>query len=176
MADTALNSAGQEDELSGTQYLTFQLAHEHYALNILQVQEIRGWEKATRIPNSPDYLRGVLNLRGTIVPIIDMRMRFGLQTAPYGKETVVIVVRSTVSDGETRSMGLVVDAVSDVLVVRDEDIVSTPEFGTHVPTENILGLVSDGELMVMLLDVARLAEDSDLHEDAAAAQRSVDED
>jgi purine-binding chemotaxis protein CheW len=144
------------EEVGGTQYLTFMLAQEQYGLNILQVQEIRGWEKTTRIPNSPEHVRGVLNLRGTIVPIMDLRMRFGLPAEPYGKETVVIVVRTGQQGGDERSLGLVVDAVSDVLTARDEEIIDTPEFGAHVPTENILGLVSDGTKMVMLLDVGSL--------------------
>lgn len=160
MTGTALDTAGQDQELSGTQYLTFLLGDEQYGLSILQVQEIRGWEKVTRVPNSPDYLRGVLNLRGTIVPITDLRMRFGLPAEPYGKETVVIVVRTTTAEGEERSMGLVVDAVSDVLVAGDDQIINTPEFGANVATDNILGLVDDGTHMVMLLDVNRLvAED-----------------
>lgn len=159
MTNIVLDIASQQDpELGGTQYLTFLLGTEQYGLSILQVQEIRGWEQVTRIPNSPDYLRGVLNLRGTIVPITDLRMRFGLPAEPYGKETVVIVVRTTTADGAGRSMGLVVDAVSDVLVARDEQIIHTPEFGANVPTEHILGLVNDGDHMVMLLDVNRLAE------------------
>lgn len=144
------------EEVGGTQYLTFMLAREQYGLNILQVQEIRGWEKTTRIPNSPEHVRGVLNLRGTIVPIMDLRMRFGLPAEPYGKETVIIVVRTGQQGGDGRSLGLVVDAVSDVLTARDEEIIDTPEFGAHVPTENILGLVSDGTKMVMLLDVGSL--------------------
>jgi purine-binding chemotaxis protein CheW len=144
------------DDTGGRQYLTFLLAEEHYGLNILQVREIRGWEKTTRIPNSPPFVRGVLNLRGTIVPILDLRMRFGLPAGAYTAETVVIVVRITGRDGGERSLGLVVDAVSDVLVARDEQISNTPEFGASVPTENILGLVSDGDKMVMLLDVGTL--------------------
>ena len=175
MTDTAPESTELDKELAGTQYLTFLLADEQYGLNILQVQEIRGWEKVTRVPNSPRYLRGVLNLRGTIVPIVDLRMRFGLPAEPYSKETVVIVVRTLGQAGEERSMGLVVDAVSDVLVARDEQIINTPEFGAHVPTENLLGLVSDEEHMVMLLDVNRLAEGNE-SEDVAAEPRAVVED
>lgn len=143
----------ESEEMVGTQYLTFLLVDEQYGLNILKVQEIRGWEKTTRIPNSPDYVRGVLNLRGTIVPIVDLRLRFGLPAEPYSKETVVIVVRTAKNGTDERSLGLVVDAVSDVLVARDDQIIDTPEFGAHVPTENILGLVHDAEKMVMLLDV-----------------------
>jgi len=147
-----------DHEAAGTQYLTCLLADEHYGLNILQVQEIRGWEQVTRVPNSPDYVKGVINLRGTIVPILDLRLRFGLPVEPYSKETVVIVVRAASRCGDERSLGLVVDAVSDVIVARDEDVVGTPEFGASVPTENITGLVSQDGQMIMLLDVSSLLE------------------
>ena len=146
------------DDASGTQYLTCLLAGEQYGLNILQVQEIRGWEQVTRIPNSPHYIKGVINLRGTIVPILDLRLRFDLPAVPYSKETVVIVVRAADRKGSERSIGLVVDAVSDVIVARDEQVVCTPEFGANVPTENIIGLVSEGDEMVMLLDIVSLLE------------------
>lgn len=147
------------DEVSGTQYLTFLLAEEQYGLNILQVQEIRGWEQVTRIPNAPDYVRGVINLRGTIVPVLDLRSRFRLPATEYTKETVVIVVRSDDGERGERSLGLVVDAVSDVLVAQDDDVISTPDFGANVPTESILGLVSENGHMVMLLDVASLLDE-----------------
>jgi purine-binding chemotaxis protein CheW len=154
-----LNNNGAEvDEVSGRQYLTFLLAQEQYALDILQVQEIRGWEQVTRIPNSPAYVRGVINLRGTIVPVIDLRLRFGLDAQEYGKETVVIVVRTLIGDDSERSLGLVVDAVSDVMMARDEDVVGTPEFGVDVRTENITGLVSLNGQMVMILDIPGLFE------------------
>lgn len=146
------------EEGAGTQYLTFLLASEHYGLNILQVQEIRGWEHVTRIPNAPDYVKGVINLRGTIVPVLDLRQRFKLTVAAYTKETVVIVVRANGKDDAERSLGLVVDAVSDVLVAQDDEILTTPDFGANVPTENILGLVSENDQMVMLLDVTSLIE------------------
>lgn len=170
MEETNLNMLNHNDdeESSGTQYLTFLLNQEHYGLNILRVQEIRGWETATRVPNSPDYVKGVVNLRGTIVPVYDMRLRFGLPTVEYSKETVVIVVR-TGAGGNSRSMGLVVDAVSDVLVVRDEDVGITPEFGGSVPTEYIRGLVTDSDKMVMLLDTTSLAEKTDVEIQAGAA-------
>jgi purine-binding chemotaxis protein CheW len=148
----------QQGDISGTQYLTCMLADEQYGIGILQVQEIRGWEQVTRIPNSPDFVKGVINLRGTIVPIFDLRLRFGLPAEPYSKETVVIVVHSAHRGGDERSIGLVVDAVSDVIVARDDEIISTPEFGANVPTENISGLVSEKGEMVMLLDIPSLME------------------
>ena len=146
------------EEVTGTQYLSFLLADEQYGLNILQVQEIRGWEHVTRIPNAPRYVQGVINLRGTIVPVLDLRLRFDMAAAEYTKETVVIVVRSIDRDGGERSLGLVVDAVSDVLVAQDDDIISTPDFGAQVPTEHILGLLNENGHMVMLLDVGSLLE------------------
>lgn len=156
--DNNVSLLGQDlgEEAQGSQYLTFFLNREHYGLSILQVQEIRGWESVTRVPNSPDYVKGVVNLRGTIVPVYDLRLRFGLPETAYTKETVVIVVRAG-REGEERSMGLAVDAVSDVLVVKDEEIGNTPEFGSGVPTENIKGLVTDQDTMVMLLDLDSLA-------------------
>ena len=159
MNDTA--STGElveREDITGTQYLTCLLAGEQYGINILQVQEIRGWEQVTRIPNSPSYVKGVINLRGTIVPILDLRLRFDLPVEPYSKETVVIVVRAEDKHAEERSLGLVVDAVSDVIVARDDEIVSTPEFGANVPTENITGLLSENDEMVMLLDICSLME------------------
>lgn len=150
------DGAELEDDGDRVQYLTFGLDGEHYGLEILTVQEIRGWEPVTRVPNSPAYVRGVVNLRGTIVPVIDMRLRFGLETAPYGKETVVIVVRSADTSGQERSVGLVVDAVSDVISAREDEISGTPEFGAGVPTQHLKGLVRAEGQMVMLLDVPGL--------------------
>ena len=151
-----LGQDAAEEDQDGVQYLTFLLNGEQYGLNILSVQEIRGWEQVTRVPNAPLYVKGVVNIRGNIVPVFDLRLRFGLPEEAYTKETVVIVVRAG-KPGEERSMGLVVDAVSDVLVVKDESVSQTPEFGAGVPTENIKGLVTDGEHMVMLLDLESLA-------------------
>jgi len=157
-----------EEEQVGVQYLTFLLNGEQYGLSILAVQEIRGWEPATRVPNSPAFVKGVVNIRGNIVPVFDLRLRFGLPAQAYTDETVVIVVRAG-KPGAERSMGLVVDAVSDVLVVKDEDISNTPQFGADVPTENIRGLVDDGEHMVMLLDLDNLVlRDPDSAENDAA--------
>lgn len=143
-------------ESNTTQYLTCTLAGERYGVGILQVQEIRGWEQVTRIPNTPPDVKGVINLRGSIIPILDLRQRFDLPAEPYSKETVVIVVHATNRRGQERSMGLVVDSVSDVIIADDAEIVSTPEFGTGVPTENITGLVNQAGAMVRLLDVQSL--------------------
>jgi purine-binding chemotaxis protein CheW len=139
----------------GLQYLTFNLAGEEYGIDILKVQEIRGWMPVTKVPNAPVFVRGVMNLRGAIVPVIDLRLRFGLEAIEYTKITVVIVV-TVQSDNGSRIIGMVVDGVSDVLNVNAADIQSSPDFGTAVHTEFISGLVTIEAGMVMLLDVDRL--------------------
>jgi len=140
---------------AGSQYLTFMLGGEHYAVDILRVQEIKGWTPVTCIPNTPDYIRGVLNLRGTIVPILDLRMRFCLAQAEYTPLTVIIVLSIQTGQGE-RLIGVVVDAVSDVLNVDARDIKPTPDFGSGVNTEFVSGLAAAGEQMVIVLDIDRM--------------------
>ena len=142
-------------EGDGTQFLTFILDNEAYGVEILRVQEIKGWTPVTRIPNTPEYMQGVLNLRGTIVPIVDMRMRFNLQRVEYTPITVIIVLSVKSENGE-RVIGLVVDSVSDVIDVNAKDIKATPDFGTTLNTEFINGLATSAENMVMLLDVDKL--------------------
>ncbi len=142
-------------EGEATQFLTFILDNEAYGVEILRVQEIKGWTPVTRIPNTPEYMQGVLNLRGTIVPIVDMRMRFNLERVEYTPITVIIVLSVKSENGE-RVIGLVVDSVSDVIDVNSKDIKATPDFGTTLNTEFINGLATSAENMVMLLDVDKL--------------------
>jgi purine-binding chemotaxis protein CheW len=144
-----------------SQFLTFTLGAENYGVDILRVQEIRGWHQVTRVPNAPSYLLGVLNLRGTIVPIIDMRMRFNLEKVEYNPVTVIIVL-SVKTESGNHVFGIVVDGVSDVLDVTAQDIKATPEFGAAVNTDFISGLATVGERMVMLLDIDRLLSTSEL--------------
>ncbi len=148
----ALGSRDASNDADNSQFLTFSLAGEVYGVDILRVQEIKGWVPVTGIPNTPEYLKGVLNLRGTIVPIIDMRIRFHLETMEYTPETVIIVLSVHTDSGE-RVEGIVVDSVSDVLSVQAGEIKPSPDFGTNVNTEFINGLASVGEQMVMLLDI-----------------------
>ena len=161
-ANMSLLGQDHEEEGRGSQYLTFRLAGENYGVGILQVQEIRGWEAATRVPNTPPHLKGVVNLRGNIVPVYDLRLWFGMPVAEYTEETVVIIVRVG-HEGERRSMGMVVDEVSDVLVAKDDQVSATPGFNAAVPTEFLRGLVSDGNDMVMLLDLNSLAGSTAAH-------------
>jgi len=138
------------------QFLSFTLGAEEYGVDILSVQEIRSWEPVSRIPNVPSYEKGVVNLRGAIVPIVDLRERFGLGHMAYSPLTVVVVLQIENDEGQTRVMGVVVDSVSDVIDVDKTSIQSAPNFGTKVSTEFINGLASVNERMVMLLDVEKM--------------------
>jgi len=142
----------QHELNTGQQYLSFILDERHYAVDILRVQEIKGWDRATPIPNTPEHIKGVINLRGTIVPIIDLRLRFGLAAVEYSKSTVVIVLRVESKTG-SRTMGIVVDAVSDVHNVEDSAVSPPPEFSEEVDLSFIKGIASIGEKMIILLDV-----------------------
>lgn len=140
---------------SGKQYLTFLLGQEEYAVDILCVEEIRSWEQPTVIPNAPKYVKGVINMRGIIVPIIDLRLRFQVGKPEYSELTVVIVLTVEVDD-HTRTIGFVVDAVSDVLNAEDKEIKKSPYFGGLVPQSFISGLINVGAKVVTLLNVETL--------------------
>ena len=137
------------------QVLTFTLGDETYGVDILRVQEIRGWSPVTRIPQAPTHVLGVLNLRGSIVPIVDMRMRFNLERAEYTPLTVIIVLSVQSAMGR-RDFGVVVDGVSDVIDVPMQDVKDAPDMGAHVSTEFIEGLAAVSGRMVMLLDIDQL--------------------
>lgn len=151
---TAPDKAGDPTGFAadGGQFLTFRLEDEEYGLEILRVQEIKGYSKITPLPNTPPEVKGVMNLRGAVVPIIDLRTRFGLRAAEYTRFTVIIVV--TVG---AKVVGLVVDAVSDVLNVGPREIVPTPDLGAGVDTSFMTGMARTGDRLVTLLNVDRLA-------------------
>lgn len=136
------------------QYLTFMLDGEEYGVDILSVREIRGWDSATPVPNAPKHVKGVINLRGTIVPLIDLRERFNLEPLDYGPMTVVIVLNVNTEKGE-KTMGIVVDAVSDVYSISPDDMRDPPDLGDSVDTHYIKGLVNVEETMVILLEIDR---------------------
>lgn len=138
--------------VGGEQYLTFTIGSEEYGIEILKVQEIKGYSAITPIPSAPPYVRGVINLRGTIVPVIDLRARFGMTEEAYTKFTVIIVVNLG-----RRVVGLVVDAVSDVLNVGEEDVDPPPPLGVGVETAFMTGLAKMGERLVLLLDIEKVA-------------------
>ncbi|MDM8565197.1 chemotaxis protein CheW [Candidatus Halobeggiatoa sp. HSG11] len=143
-------------------YLTFVLATEEYAIDILRVQEIKGWSKVTQIPNTPSYICGVINLRGTIVPIVDLRLRFNLDYQEYGSMTVVVVVNVISPNSKERIMGVVVDGVSDVYDVTETEIKPPPDFGSVISTEFVDGLATVSDKMVIVLDIDKLLNSDEL--------------
>ncbi|NQZ53487.1 MAG: chemotaxis protein CheW [Piscirickettsiaceae bacterium] len=140
-----------ENEEDTEQYLTFVLGEEEYGVEILRVQEMKAWDNVTNIPNTPHYLCGVLNHRGTIVPIVDLRRRFDMPVMPYTATTVVIVLN--VEGVTNRIVGIVVDGVSDTHDVLPDDIRSVPDFGSQIDTQYISGLVPIGDKMMMILNI-----------------------
>jgi len=148
-------SPSQAAKPESYQVLTFVLGEGTFGVDILRVQEIRGWSAVTRIPNAPTHILGVLNLRGSIVPIVDLRKRFNLEQAEYTAVTVIIVL-SVRSDAGQRDVGVVVDGVSDVVAVQSAAVRPTPDLGAQAATEHICGLVPISERMVVLLDIDRL--------------------
>ena len=153
MSTNASNSAAAEAE--SYQVLTFVLGSETYGVDILRVQEIRGWSAVTKIPNSAPHVLGVLNLRGSIVPVVDLRKRFSLEQAEYTAVTVIIVLSVRGKAGR-RDFGVVVDGVSDVVDVKASEVRPTPDLGCRDATDHIRGLVPVNERMVVLLDLDRL--------------------
>jgi purine-binding chemotaxis protein CheW len=139
------------------EYLTFTLGPEEYAIDILKVQEIRGYESPTTIANAPSFLKGVINLRGTIVPIVDLRIKFNVGNVEYTPFTVVIILNVG-----NRVVGIVVDSVSDVTTLRSDQIRPAPEFAATVDTKYIKGLGTLGERMLIVIDIERLMISQDM--------------
>ena len=137
-------------------YLTFQLGPEVYGLEILKVQEIIGMMRVTRVPRTPEFVRGVVNLRGKVIPVVDLRLKFHLDQREDTEKTCIIVVQVGVDDGNRITMGIIVDEVSEVLDVAGEQIEEAPEFGATVDTTFILGMGKVGDKVVLLLDVDKV--------------------
>ncbi|AFT71664.1 Purine-binding chemotaxis protein [Alloalcanivorax dieselolei B5] len=153
----SVNPVKKAAEISSREFLVFSLGDEEYAIDILKVQEIRGYENVTRIANAPDFIKGVANLRGVIVPIVDLRLKFRLANADYTQQTVVIVINIG-----TRVVGIVVDQVSDVMTLTAEQIKPPPEFGISLPLDYIHGLGNLEERMLVLVDIERLLTSEEL--------------
>ncbi len=139
------------------EYLTFRLDQEEYGIDILKVQEIRGYEVPTRVANAPSFIKGVVNLRGTIVPIVDMRLKFGCEKAEYDAFTVVIILNL-----RSRIVGIVVDSVSDVMELPRESLKAAPEIESDIDSAAVIGLGSLGDRMLILLDIERLMSAPDM--------------
>lgn len=136
-------------------YLAFSLNREEYGIGILKVREIIGMLRITPIPQTPDYVRGVVNLRGKVIPVIDLRVRFGMERAPYTDRTCIIVVEIDSATGRLH-IGVVVDSVSEVLNIKASEIEDTPAFGTDLCTDYILGMAKFGVSVKVLLDIDRV--------------------
>ena len=143
--------AGTPAGIQAREILSFKLGAEEYGIDILKVQEIRGYEKPTRMANVPEYIKGVVNLRGIIVPIIDMRIKFNLSTVEYNEFTVVIILNVS-----GRVLGIVVDGVSDVTMLTPEQIKPAPDFSAHLETSYVIGLGTLDERMLILMDIEKL--------------------
>ena len=150
-----MSAASDSEKASENQYLSFILAGEEYGINILSVQELRGWEKTTRIPNTPDFVKGVINLRGVVIPIVDLRLRFNLAVMAYDSETVVVIVKVILAN-KSRVLGLVVDAVAEVYHIHASEIQPPPEMNGAIAIDFIQGLVPRDDNMLILLDINRL--------------------
>ena len=158
--------AGGETTQAGREFLSFVLGDAQYCIDILKVQEIRTYEQPTRIANTPEFIKGVMNLRGNIVPIIDLRVKFGLPEQRYDTQTVVIVLNVA-----KRTVGVVVDGVSDVIAIPQPEIKPPPELGGALDTQYLQGLATVNGQMLIIIDIERLMTSRDMAiMDEAAAQ------
>ena len=155
---TVVTQQGAQTSTSAArEYLTFRLDQEEYGIDILKVQEIRGYEPPTRIAHAPEFIKGVVNLRGTIVPIVDMRLKFNCSKAEYNSFTVVIILNL-----HRRVVGIVVDSVSDVMELAADNVRSAPDIESAIDSSCIVGLGSVGERMLILLDIEKLMSSVDM--------------
>jgi len=155
---------------SENQYLTFMLSGEEYGVDILTVQELRGWEDTTPIPNTPSFVLGVINLRGVVVPIVDLRDRFGLESMEYGQTTVVIIVKVEAA-GKERVLGIVVDAVSEVYDINKDDMQPPPDMDGSISIDFVTGLATMDDKMVILLDINKLVNEGILSGSSKRSER-----
>lgn len=146
-----------DHDIAGQEFLAFTLGKEEYGIDILKVQEIRGYETVTRIANAPDFIKGVVNLRGIIVPIVDMRIKFQLGEPTYDQFTVVIILNIG-----GRVVGMVVDSVSDVITLSPEQIKPAPEMGTALNTDYLIGLGTLDQRMLILVNIDKLMSSSEM--------------
>ncbi len=152
-----MEDIGSRIETHQNEFLTFTLGAEEYGIDILKVKEIRGYDTVTRIANSPEYIKGVINLRGTIVPIVDMRIKFNLGKVEYNQFTVVIILNVA-----GRMVGMVVDSVSDVITLGPDQVKPAPEFGAALDTQYIIGLGAVEDRMLILVDIEKLMTGRDM--------------
>jgi purine-binding chemotaxis protein CheW len=155
--NTSALGENSDRDIAGQEFLAFTLGKEEYGIDILKVQEIRGYETVTRIANAPEFIKGVVNLRGIIVPIVDMRIKFHLGEPTYDQFTVVIILNIG-----GRVVGMVVDSVSDVITLSAEQIKPAPEMGTALNTDYLIGLGTIDERMLILVDIDKLMSSAEM--------------
>ena len=155
MAQTATRQLNESIADKEGKYLTFSLGAEEYGLEILKVREIIGYIDVTAVPQTPPYVKGVINLRGQVIPVVDLRTKFGMQTAEVTEQSCIIVVESTQS-GRKANTGIIVDRVQEVLDIAGTDIEEAPQFGGSVDTDFILGMAKVGDSVKILLDIDRV--------------------
>jgi len=153
----------------GGKYLTFRLQHEEYGLEILKVREIMGLMNITSVPQMPRYVAGVINLRGKVIPVVDLRLKFGMPHEEFTDETCVIVVEVTTQDDEESLVGIIVDTVSEVLDIPGDQIEPAPEFGVRANTEFILGIGKVGDEVKILLNIDKVLSMQEISSSALAA-------
>ncbi len=158
MGGTPMAQPNDTAKALSNQFVTFQLGGETYGISILKLNEIIAYQSCTTIPNVPNFIKGVLNLRGIVVPVIDLRDRFGMELKEYDQFTVIMIL-----DVAGRIMGLVVDAVSDVIALNKDDIKPRPHFSTGISTEFIYGMGIKDNKFIILLDVDKLLSDEELN-------------
>ena len=154
---SAIEKVSDSVAVGAREYLTFKLGQEEYGIDILKVQEIRGYEPPTRIANAPSFIKGVVNLRGTIVPIVDMRLKFNCASVAYDTFTVVIILNL-----RQRIVGIVVDSVSDVMELAPENLRAAPDVDSVIDSDAVIGLGSLGDRMLILLDIEKLMSGVDM--------------
>jgi purine-binding chemotaxis protein CheW len=164
MSTTATKSATRR----GGKYLTFALGREGYGLQILKVREIIGFMEITAVPRTPSHVKGVINLRGQVISVIDLRAKFDMESCERTEETCIIVVE-TMQDGRKVNVGLIVDKVSEVLDIHEDNIEDAPAFGSSVDSQFILGMGKIGNAVKILLDIDRVLGRSDFAGEALAA-------
>ena len=153
----SVSGFGEKNDSAGNEFLAFTLGKEEYGIDILKVQEIRGYEAVTRIANAPEFIKGVVNLRGIIVPIVDMRIKFNLGEPTYDQFTVVIILNIS-----GRVVGMVVDSVSDVITLSMDQVKPAPEMGTTFDSDYLIGLGTLDERMLILVDIDKLMSSADM--------------
>ncbi len=157
-----MESVGSSKNSREGKYLTFQLGDEEYGLEILKVREIIGYVDVTNVPQTPEYVKGVINLRGQVIPVLDLRIKFGMESIDRDDETCIIVVEISIDNNETISTGIIVDRVQEVLDINGEAIEPAPEFGNQVDTDFIRGMGKVGNAVKILLDIDKVLNNCDI--------------